>query len=321
MSHANFEYMNKLGTKHTPFLFIIDFLKENVFVNALDQINPEHIQFTVNHVSNSNQANKDSAAYTFEKHPISFETFKKGYDIVYKNLQQGNSYLTNYTAKTPISTDLSLQKIYQQSKAKYKLWFKDQFVVFSPEAFIKITDGKIYSYPMKGTINASIENAEHIILSDPKEMAEHATITDLIRNDLSRVATKVSVEKYRYVDRIKTNEHDLLQVSSEIRGELPADFNESLGTILNTLLPAGSISGAPKEKTLEIIRESESYERKYYTGVFGIYDGKNLDCGVMIRFIEKEDEQLFFKSGGGITIKSDARKEYQEMINKVYLSF
>lgn len=172
---------------------------------------------------------------------------------------------------------------------------------------------------MKGTIAASVPDAKTKILSDKKEAAEHATIVDLIRNDLSQLAQKVWVERYRYLDRIDTNSGGLWQVSSEIVALLPENWRSQIGTLLASLLPAGSITGAPKPKTIEIIRKAESYDRGFYTGVCGFFDGKDLDCGVMIRFIENQDGQLVFKSGGGITAQSDARAEYQEMIDKVYL--
>ena len=86
-----------------------------------------------------------------------------------------------------------------------------------------------------------------------------------------------------------------------------------------SMLPAGSISGAPKKKTVEIITEAEGYDRGYYTGVFGCFDGENLDSAVMIRFIEKQESgELLFKSGGGLTVYSDPDSEYREMIDKVY---
>jgi para-aminobenzoate synthetase component 1 len=196
---------------------------------------------------------------------------------------------------------------------------KDNFTCYSPESFIKIENGKIRSFPMKGTINASEENAENKILSNRKEMAEHATIVDLIRNDLSMVAKDVQVEKFSYVEKIITHEKQLLQVSSSIAGKLPDEYSKRIGTIIFTLLPAGSVSGAPKKKTLEIITESETHERGYYTGIAGIFDGKNLDSCVLIRFIEQENGNLFFRSGGGITVNSDPHSEYQEMIDKIYV--
>jgi para-aminobenzoate synthetase component 1 len=87
------------------------------------------------------------------------------------------------------------------------------------------------------------------------------------------------------------------------------------------LLPAGSITGAPKPSTMKIIEEAEGYDRGYYTGVMGYFDGENFESAVMIRYIENIDGNLVFKSGGGITVLSNAEHEYQELIDKVYLPF
>ena len=108
-------------------------------------------------------------------------------------------------------------------------------------------------------------------------------------------------------------------MSSEISGNLKPEFEGKIGSIMKTLLPAGSILGAPKPKTMEIVLESEGYNRGWYTGVCGWFDGKNLDSCVMIRFIEKENGKLYFKSGGGITHLSKLADEYQEMKNKIYV--
>ena len=110
-----------------------------------------------------------------------------------------------------------------------------------------------------------------------------------------------------------------MQLSSKISGELAADYENHIGDLIFKLLPAGSISGAPKKKTIEIIAEAEQYARGYYTGIFGYVDGETLDSGVMIRFIEKTSKGMIYKSGGGITAKSDVRKEYQELTDKVYV--
>ena len=207
------------------------------------------------------------------------------------------------------------------------------FVCFSPETFVRIKGGRIYSYPMKGTLDASLPNAEKQLMEDQKEAAEHATIVDLIRNDLSRVAEDVRVDKYRYIDVLHTNKGNILQTSSEISGRLPEDYPHHLGEILDAQLPAGSITGAPKDKTMQIIQETEGYDRGFYTGIMGIYDQGELNSAVMIRFIEEEVfpsktenrmnyeaiRKLYFKAGGGITSKSDCRKEYEEVIQKIYL--
>jgi para-aminobenzoate synthetase component 1 len=196
---------------------------------------------------------------------------------------------------------------------------KDTFVVFSPECFVKIKDGFIHSFPMKGTIDASLPNARNKILYDPKELAEHVTIVDLIRNDLSTVSDRVNISRFRYVDEIKTTSKTLLQVSSEIIGQLASDYPSQIGDILASLLPAGSVSGAPKAKTLEIIKKSERETRGYFTGVAGYFDGENLDSAVLIRFIEENENKFYYRSGGGITTQSNVIDEYNEAIAKIYV--
>jgi para-aminobenzoate synthetase component 1 len=127
------------------------------------------------------------------------------------------------------------------------------------------------------------------------------------------------VNRFRYIDRIVTHEGELLQVSSEITGKLPDGYQSRLGEILFALLPAGSVTGAPKMKTMDVIREAEGADRGYYTGVCGIFDGNNLDSAVLIRLIENHNGVMRFRSGGGITFLSEARTEYKEMRDKVYV--
>ena len=311
---------------------------------------------------------------TWQIEPPLYEDYERSFNIVKSNIMAGNSYLTNLTCRVPVSCNLSLEEIFHRAKGKYKLLLRRKrtqaedkahlkeenieenltpFVCFSPETFVRIKGGRIYSYPMKGTLDASLPNAEKQLMEDRKEAAEHATIVDLIRNDLSRVAENVRVDKYRYIDVLHTNKGDILQTSSEISGRLPEDYPHHLGEILDAQLPAGSITGAPKDKTMQIIQEAEGYDRGFYTGIMGIYDQGELNSAVMIRFIEEEtspvdfeadgeknfkasegkgdeasegkrDEasrKLYFKAGGGITSKSDCRKEYEEVIQKIYLPF
>jgi para-aminobenzoate synthetase component 1 len=313
--------MNESGKRKEPFLFIIDFeMKEPVFI-PIDAVSPQELLYDFNGLSNVlNKEIPGISTFSFAKFPIPYNDYLRAFELVQKNLKFGNSYLVNLTFPTRIDTSLSLKEIFYISKAKYKLWYKNNFIVFSPEIFIQINkEAIISSYPMKGTIDASIENAEQIILNDKKEYAEHCTIVDLIRNDLSMVAKNVYVDKFRYIDKIKTHEKKLLQVSSRICGQLSANYHERIGDIIFTLLPAGSVSGAPKMKTVEIIKEAEGYERGFYTGVFGYFDGTRLDSGVMIRFIENINNELYYKSGGGITVYSDPKLEYQELIDKVYV--
>ncbi len=250
---------------------------------------------------------------------MSFSRYTTAFNRVIEEMIEGNTYLLNLTFPTEIETNVSLRDIFFLSQAPFKLYFQDQFVTFSPERFVKIKNNLIKTYPMKGTIDALIPNADKKILASEKEKAEHTMVVDLLRNDLSIVAKKIKVNKFRYIDKIKAGPKTLLQVSSEISGVLENTWHERIGDILLSLLPAGSISGAPKRKTIEIIKAVENYQRGFFTGVFGYFDGHQLDSAVMIRFIEKNGNQLIYKSGGGITIDSDATSEYEEMLEKVYI--
>ncbi len=309
--------MNSWGKEGIPFLFIIDFEMKKPMIVRLADVDPKGIRYDINGFANSITRPANVGVSIIGKNPISLSQYKKKFDVVYEHLSYGDSYLTNLTTQTEIEIDCSLAQVFNSSKARYKLLLNDEFLVFSPEIFVQIRDGMIYSFPMKGTIDAAIPDAAKVILRDTKELAEHVTIVDLIRNDLSEVAQHVQVKRFRYIEEIKTNEKTLLQVSSEIVGEL--EKNIGLGDIFLQLLPAGSVSGAPKPKTLQIIRDAEKADRGYYTGVFGYFDGKQLDSGVMIRFIEKVNDKYFYRSGGGITTQSVAEKEYQELIDKVYV--
>lgn len=309
-----FDCLNYLGSKKKPFLFICDYKAENLEIICLDKVEDNDVEFCIdeNYVQKKHE-------YILKKSPVKFSEYKHKFERVAQKIKSGETYLLNLTQPTPIQTSLSLNEIYQNANAHYKLRYKDKFVCFSPEKFIQIKDSTIHTYPMKGTIDASISDAKNKILSDAKEMAEHIMVVDLLRNDLSMVAKQVKVEEFRYIQEIQAGDKKLLQVSSHISGNIGINWHERIGDILKTLLPAGSISGTPKKSTLKIIENIEAYDRGYFSGVFGVYDGKSLDSGVMIRFIEKTNSGYIYKSGGGITLDSDAKSEYNELLDKIYL--
>lgn len=381
MKQEIIDKINRLASQDEPFLFVINYQGDKAFIRQLSDINPEECLFDFEGRGNSSDEMKNNsekiAETTWQIEPPLYEDYERSFNIVKNNIMAGNSYLTNLTNRVPVNCNLSLEEIFHRAKGKYKLLLRrkrnqaedkvqqkkeeaqnkadkkediieeisNPFVCFSPETFVRIKGGRIYSYPMKGTLDASLPNAEKLLMEDRKEAAEHATIVDLIRNDLSRVAEDVKVDKYRYVDVLHTNKGDILQTSSEISGRLPEDYPHHLGEILDAQLPAGSITGAPKDKTMQIIQEAEGYDRGFYTGIMGIYDQGELNSAVMIRFIEeetspvdfeadgeknfkanegkkpKESRELYFKAGGGITSKSDCRREYEEVIQKIYLPF
>jgi len=308
------EQLNFYGEKKEPFFFIINYNKTDYEVIPLKNL-PDTIQYQIN-----NEPKDTKHSSKLEKQYIDFNEYKKKFTLLKENIRQGNTYLSNLTAQTKIKSELTLNQIFQKANAKFKLNYKNKFVCFSPERFCEIKGNQIYTYPMKGTIDAKIPNAKEIILKDKKELAEHTMIVDLLRNDLSIVSKKVKVENFRYCENIKAGDKELIQVSSKISGELENNWNKRIGDIITSLLPAGSITGAPKRKTVQILDEIEKYDRGYFTGIFGIYDGEKLDSSVMIRFLEQDKEGNYtYKSGGGITSDSQVDKEYQEMCDKVYI--
>ena len=317
--HQNFDLMDELSQKKVPFFFMIDFLMENVEIFTENEIEKTGLKIDFKGFKTDINEQEFPREIIFESFPPSEDSYKKGFDIVQNHLKKGNSYLVNYTCKTEIKTNLSLENLYQISQAKYKVLYPENWMFFSPETFIEIIDNEVFTYPMKGTIDAEIENAADILKNNEKEKAEHYTVVDLLRNDLSMIADDVKLDEFQKIDFLKTRQKNLLAMSSKISGKLKPEFKGKIGSIMKTVLPAGSVLGAPKPKTLEIILEAENYSRGFYTGVCGWFDGENLDSCVIIRFIEKENDKLYFKSGGGITHLSNFADEYQEMKNKIYV--
>ena len=307
--------LDRLFRKKTPCIVISDFEGEKLEVYTLKEAKEAGIEFCIDH-------NRTHRAHTLSltKKPSSFDAYNAKFQHVIEEIKSGNTYLLNLTQPTPIELhNTTLEEIFLHANAPYKIKYKNRFVCFSPETFIQIQNNTVTTFPMKGTIDATLPNAAETILADQKEMAEHVMVVDLLRNDLGIVADQIKVEQFRYITRIDTSEKSLLQVSSKINGVLPKEWRENFSSVFLPLLPAGSISGTPKKKTVELIKKIENYERGFFSGVFGYFDGENFDSCVMIRFIEKTPHGYIYKSGGGITIESHAMAEYREMLDKVYI--
>ncbi len=206
--------LNTWGNQGIPFLFIIDFELRKPVAIPLASVNAEQILFDINGFTNAGKpgVRPNDTPVTLAPMPITLEQYRPAFDHVYDRLCYGDSFLTNLTIKTPVTPSEPLQRLFYKSRARYKLWLNDECLVFSPETFVRIANGSIYAHPMKGTIDATIPDAENKILADTKELAEHVTIVDLIRNDLGQVATDVRVTRFRYVERLETTHKALLQV-------------------------------------------------------------------------------------------------------------
>lgn len=314
-----FEKMNELYNRKIPFFFIVSYDKTQGEVIPLAELSEQQVFFSTPQNNNINFKVKNDKNLLWKAFPIDSAAYARQFEKVIQEIKKGNTYLLNLTCSAKVETNFSLKEIFSAGQSKYKLFYKNRFIHFSPEPFVIIENGRIFSYPMKGTIDAGLERAEEKILANEKELHEQFTIVDLIRNDLSMVAKNVCVDDFRYVEKIITNHKTLLSVSSKISGFLRKEFLHKPGDIFELLLPAGSICGAPKQKTLEIIAAVETHHRKFYTGVWGIFDGDKVDSCVIIRYLEKENGKFTFKSGGGITCNSRAEPEYQEMKDKIYV--
>lgn len=188
--------MNRAGAAGRPFLFGFDFELTHAFFIP-EPLHQTEVRFNLRGVSNASDDGPE-VPYAFERTPEPEATYAHRFDIVRAGLLRGDSFLTNLTVRTPIRTDLAPEAIYRRARALYKMYYPGAFVCFSPERFVRIdADGTIASNPMKGTIDARLPRARERILSDPKETAEHNTIVDLIRNDLSMVADGVHVRRFR----------------------------------------------------------------------------------------------------------------------------
>lgn len=314
-----FEKIVHFTAENIPFIFLIDFEKNKPQLFTFQEALENGIYVNIKGKGNFPKQHATEAKPRITKQSFPKEAYTKAFQTVHKEIHKGNSFLTNLTFPSKIDLEGSLESVFHQANAPYKLLFKNRFTVFSPECFIKIKEGKIYTYPMKGTIDVKKPHAKKRLMENRKEQYEHNTIVDLMRNDLSRIASNVTVSKFRYIEKINGTQGALYQTSSEICGKLKKNWKKNLGELLFDILPAGSISGAPKDKTVAIINAVEQEPRGYYTGVFGVYDGEELDSGIMIRYIEKTKSGYFFRSGGGITALSKEIEEYHEFRQKIFL--
>ena len=188
----------------------------------------------------------------------------------------------------------------------------------SPETLVKLENGVLHTFPLAGTrprgkTPQEDEQLEAELLADPKELAEHNMLVDLGRNDIGKISKfgTVEVEKYHEIQRYS----HVMHIGSTVRGEI-RDDKDQLDAI-DAILPAGTLSGAPKIKACQLINDLENNKRGIYGGAIGYIDFKgNLDTCIAIRIAYKKNGKVFVRSGAGIVADSVPEKEYQECINK-----
>ena len=188
----------------------------------------------------------------------------------------------------------------------------------SPETLVKLENGILHTFPLAGTrprgkTESEDKALEAELLKDEKELAEHNMLVDLGRNDLGKISKfgTVSVEKLRSIERYS----HVMHIGSTVRGEIRED-KDAIDAV-SAVLPAGTLSGAPKIRACQLIAELENNKRGIYGGAIGYIDFTgNLDTCIAIRIAYKKNGKVFVRSGAGIVADSDPEKEYQECINK-----
>lgn len=188
----------------------------------------------------------------------------------------------------------------------------------SPETLVKLENGVLHTFPLAGTrprgkTDEEDKALEEDLLQDKKELAEHNMLVDLGRNDLGRVSKfgTVQVEKLHSIERYS----HVMHIGSTVRGEIRDDL-DALDAI-SAVLPAGTLSGAPKIRACQLIGELENNKRGIYGGAIGYIDFTgNMDTCIAIRIAYKKNGKVFVRSGAGIVADSVPEKEYQECINK-----
>lgn len=188
----------------------------------------------------------------------------------------------------------------------------------SPETLVKLEDGVLHTFPLAGTRPRGKTEEEDLaleqdLLQDPKELAEHNMLVDLGRNDLGKISKfgTVQVEKYHSIERYS----HVMHIGSTVRGQIREEF-DALDAI-EAVLPAGTLSGAPKIRACQLIGELEQNKRGIYGGAIGYIDFTgNMDTCIAIRIAYKKNGRVFVRSGAGIVADSEPEKEYNECLNK-----
>ncbi len=260
---------------------------------------------------------------------FSDQSYLEAISDIRQKIAAGEFYQTNLTRK--FFGEFSKKQNQQQafklfsdltkiSPANYSSFLKlgESYVISSsPELFLSAKDGKILSRPIKGTAPRDCdvkqdEKNKSALRNSIKERAENLMIVDLVRNDLSRIckAGSVEVKKLFSITSYKNIHH----MSSEIHGKIAKDF--CAFDAIETCFPAGSMTGAPKIKAMEIAAKKEQLDRGIYSGTIGIFTRDEINSSVVIRTLVLQDKKFEFQVGGAITFDSDPKSELEETFNK-----
>ncbi len=311
---------------HFSLIIKFDHKKKEIIISYRDQNQ-------LNEVINYKSKNSTKEKITIAKITSNFsdQSYLEEISNIKKMIADGVFYQTNLTRKFFGKLKIKdfkqknyfnlFKRLHSFSPANYSSFLRlnnNYIISASPELFIKIDDKKqITSRPIKGTtprsknISQDKKNRLHLINS-AKEKAENLMIVDLVRNDLSRVCktNSVKVKKLFEITTYKTIHH----MSSTIVGQIDNSYNNI--DAIKACFPAGSMTGAPKIKAMEVIAKKEKIDRGVYSGAIGFISKKQTNLSVVIRTLICKDDDFEFQSGGGITFDSDEKKELEEIFNK-----
>ncbi len=259
------------------------------------------------------------------KETFSKETFCEMVEKAKKYIFEGDIFQVVLSNRLSADYKGSLIGVYEKLRKKnpspYMFYFSSNDIEIagaSPETLVKVVDSKVMTYPLAGTRKRGKTEEEDLqlekeLLADEKERAEHNMLVDLGRNDIGRIAEfgSVQVKDYMNVLRFST----VMHIGSTVEGKIRSD-NDALDA-LDAILPAGTLSGAPKLRAMEIINELENEKRGIYGGAIGYLDfSGNIDTCIAIRLAFKKNNKIFVRSGAGIVMDSIPENEYEEVINK-----
>jgi len=284
----------------------------------------------LNHISNKFYARHLTSLKNNLKSNFTFNQYKKAINKCKKYIKTGHSFQIKISQRFQFKIKQDPWEVYKKLKkinpSPYAAFlnFKDCTIVSnSPERLIKVEQNNIETRPIGGTYPRGknlCEDKKNIkkFMLDNKEKAEHNMLIDLERNDLGKVAKfgsiklneKKTIEKYSHLFHIVTN----------IKAKLAK--NKNIFDCFKAMFPGGTITGCPKKRTIDIINEIEPIARGPYTGSIGFMNFSNeLDLNIIIRTLIVKDGIGYIQTGGGIVADSDARKEYDETINKASAIF
>ncbi len=253
------------------------------------------------------------------------EAYRNAFDAVQKYLQEGDCYQVNlaqrYAARASGDSFAAYLELRRMSPAPYSAfldWPQVQILCASPERFLQVQQGRVETKPIKGTRARSANEAEDKRLAEelcqhPKDRAENLMIVDLLRNDLGKSCKPGSVRTPRLFEvESFANVHHLV---STVEGELQNGYDAL--DVLRDCFPGGSVTGAPKQRAMEIIEQLEPHRRGVYCGAIGYvgHDG-NMDTNIAIRTLIYSEATIRCWAGGGIVADSQCDAEYQETLDK-----